>query len=48
MNLFVYCFFFYLIGVAAEEVLYACEEHEANNLSSEVGMANPAVHFFRC
>ncbi|XP_060537415.1 WD repeat-containing protein 7 isoform X2 [Cylas formicarius] len=35
-----------LQGIAAEEVLYACEEeHEATN--SEVGLANPAVHFFR-
>nr|XP_023030250.1 WD repeat-containing protein 7 isoform X6 [Leptinotarsa decemlineata] len=36
-----------LQGIAAEEVLYACEENEANNASSEVGLANPAVHFFR-
>ncbi|XP_057656171.1 WD repeat-containing protein 7 isoform X16 [Diorhabda carinulata] len=36
-----------LQGIAAEEVLYACEENEANNTSSEVGLANPAVHFFR-
>lgn len=37
-----------LQGIAAEEVLYACEEHESNsNASSEVGLANPAVHFFR-
>jgi hypothetical protein len=36
-----------LQGIAAEEVLYACEEHEVNNTSSEVGLANPAVHFFR-
>lgn len=35
------------LGVAAEEVLYACEEHEVNALSSDVGMANPALHFFR-
>lgn len=28
-------------------MLYACEEHEATNVSSEVGLANPAVHFFR-
>ncbi|CAH0550599.1 unnamed protein product [Brassicogethes aeneus] len=37
-----------LQGIAAEEVLYACEETtESNNVSSEVGLANPAVHFFR-
>nr|CAH7717856.1 unnamed protein product [Callosobruchus chinensis] len=36
-----------LQGIAAEEVLYACEEHEAANGTSEVGLANPAVHFFR-
>ncbi|KAL3288183.1 hypothetical protein HHI36_002633 [Cryptolaemus montrouzieri] len=36
-----------LQGIAAEEVLYACEENEVNNMSSEVGLANPAVHFFR-
>nr|XP_008195733.1 PREDICTED: WD repeat-containing protein 7 isoform X2 [Tribolium castaneum] len=36
-----------LQGIAAEEVLYACEEHEATITSSEVGLANPAVHFFR-
>ncbi|XP_022909128.1 WD repeat-containing protein 7 isoform X2 [Onthophagus taurus] len=37
-----------LQGIAAEEVLYACEENETNFLtSSEVGLANPAVHFFR-
>lgn len=36
-----------LQGIAAEEVLYACEEHESTNASSEVGLANPAVHFFR-
>lgn len=35
-------------GIPAEEVLYACEENESNcNVSSEVGLANPAVHFFR-
>lgn len=37
-----------LQGIAAEEVLYACEENEASQTaSSEVGLANPAVHFFR-
>ncbi|CAH1988564.1 unnamed protein product [Acanthoscelides obtectus] len=36
-----------LQGIAAEEVLYACEEHEAADGTSEVGLANPAVHFFR-
>lgn len=34
-------------GIAAEEVLYACEENEETNSSSEMGLANPAVHFFR-
>ncbi|XP_076268921.1 WD repeat-containing protein Rbcn-3B isoform X2 [Rhynchophorus ferrugineus] len=34
-----------LQGIAAEEVLYACEENE--EASSEMGLANPAVHFFR-
>ncbi|ERL90941.1 hypothetical protein D910_08283, partial [Dendroctonus ponderosae] len=34
-------------GIAAEEVLYACEENEETNTSSEMGLANPAVHFFR-
>ncbi|KAH1006250.1 hypothetical protein HUJ05_007000 [Dendroctonus ponderosae] len=33
--------------IAAEEVLYACEENEETNTSSEMGLANPAVHFFR-
>ncbi|KAL1501782.1 hypothetical protein ABEB36_007047 [Hypothenemus hampei] len=36
-----------LQGIAAEEVLYACEEHDENSTSSESGLANPAVHFFR-
>ncbi|KAK4884672.1 hypothetical protein RN001_000943 [Aquatica leii] len=37
-----------LQGIAAEEVLYACDENESSyNTSSEVGLANPAVHFFR-
>ncbi|KAK5648439.1 hypothetical protein RI129_003331 [Pyrocoelia pectoralis] len=37
-----------LQGIAAEEVLYACDEYESSyNTSSEVGLANPAVHFFR-
>ncbi|CAH1117289.1 unnamed protein product [Phaedon cochleariae] len=37
-----------LQGIAAEEVLYACEEHETTeNATTEVGLANPAVHFFR-
>ncbi|KAJ8967330.1 hypothetical protein NQ317_001264 [Molorchus minor] len=34
-------------GIPAEEVLYACEENEANNATTEVGLANPAVHFIR-
>ncbi|KAF5297134.1 hypothetical protein FQA39_LY02714 [Lamprigera yunnana] len=37
-----------LQGIAADEVLYACDENESSyNTSSEVGLANPAVHFFR-
>ncbi|KAK9744711.1 WD domain, G-beta repeat [Popillia japonica] len=37
-----------LQGIAAEEVLYACEENESNFVTStDVGLANPAVHFFR-
>ncbi|XP_066255390.1 WD repeat-containing protein 7 isoform X2 [Euwallacea similis] len=36
-----------LQGIAAEEVLYACEENDENSPSSEMGLANPAVHFFR-
>lgn len=36
-----------LQGIAAEEVLYACEENEETHTSSEMGLANPAVHFFR-
>lgn len=35
------------IGIAAEEVLYACEQNEGTSTSSEVGLANPAVHFIR-
>lgn len=38
-------------GMLAEEVLSACDEHggeEAGSSStSEMGLANPAVHFFR-
>ncbi|XP_023310546.1 WD repeat-containing protein 7 isoform X2 [Anoplophora glabripennis] len=36
-----------LQGIAAEEVLYACEQNEGTSTSSEVGLANPAVHFIR-
>ncbi|XP_050297450.1 WD repeat-containing protein 7 isoform X3 [Anthonomus grandis grandis] len=36
-----------LQGIAAEEVLYACEENEDAGSSSDMGLANPAVHFFR-
>lgn len=38
------------LGIAAEEVIYACDEitkHDNNVASSELGLANPAVHFFR-
>lgn len=34
-----------LHGMAAEDVLSACDEHSLQ--ASEVGLANPAVHFFR-
>lgn len=37
----------FFTGIAAEEVLYACEENEETNTTSEMGLANPAVHFFR-
>lgn len=41
-----------LTGIIAEEVLYACDEHtiaisEATVTGGELGLANPAVHFFR-
>lgn len=37
-----------LHGIAAEEVLYACDENtRAYSATSELGLANPAVHFFR-
>jgi hypothetical protein len=36
-----------LHGINAEEVLYACDENPAASSSGDVGLANPAVHFFR-
>jgi hypothetical protein len=36
-----------LHGISAEEVLYACDENPAASRSGDVGLANPAVHFFR-
>ncbi|XP_021936381.1 WD repeat-containing protein 7 isoform X5 [Zootermopsis nevadensis] len=36
-----------LHGINAEEVLYACDENPAVSSSGDVGLANPAVHFFR-
>lgn len=36
-----------LHGISAEEVLYACDENPAASSSGDVGLANPAVHFFR-
>ena len=36
-------------GMPAEEILNACDESVSNvpSASSEGGLANPAVHFFR-
>lgn len=39
-------------GIIAEEVLYACDENSLANsggtgTGGELGLANPAVHFFR-
>ncbi|XP_063230769.1 WD repeat-containing protein 7 isoform X3 [Bacillus rossius redtenbacheri] len=36
-----------LHGMCAEEVLSACDENPAAASAGEVGLANPAVHFFR-
>ncbi|XP_026473359.1 WD repeat-containing protein 7 isoform X2 [Ctenocephalides felis] len=38
-----------LHGMIAEEVLYACDENTTSSAysTSEMGLANPAVHFFR-
>ncbi|XP_069687986.1 WD repeat-containing protein 7 isoform X7 [Periplaneta americana] len=36
-----------LHGISAEEVLYACDENPAAASTGDVGLANPAVHFFR-
>nr|CAD7396009.1 unnamed protein product [Timema poppensis] len=36
-----------LHGICAEEVLFACDENPAAASAGEVGLANPAVHFFR-
>ncbi|XP_065202818.1 WD repeat-containing protein 7 isoform X3 [Planococcus citri] len=36
-----------LHGIGAEEVLYACDETTSSSSTSESGLANPAVHFFR-
>ena len=36
-----------LQGISAEEVLYACDENQAVLSTGDVGLANPAVHFFR-
>jgi len=43
---------FLLIGIIAEEVLYACDENTiaaagGSAAGGELGLANPAVHFFR-
>lgn len=41
----------YNIGILAEEVLSACDENSNDSSphgsTSEMGLANPAVHFFR-
>ncbi|KAL0267902.1 UNVERIFIED_CONTAM: hypothetical protein PYX00_010042 [Menopon gallinae] len=36
-----------LHGISAEEVLYACDEHVNDSSTAEMGLSNPAVHFFR-
>lgn len=36
-----------LHGISAEEVLYACDENTSTATSGDMGLANPAVHFFR-
>ncbi|XP_049847123.1 WD repeat-containing protein 7 isoform X2 [Schistocerca gregaria] len=36
-----------LHGISAEEVLYACDENPSAASAGEMGLANPAVHFFR-
>lgn len=40
------------LGIIAEEVLYACDENTiaaagGSAAGGELGLANPAVHFFR-
>lgn len=40
------------VGIIAEEVLYACDENTlaaagGSAAGGELGLANPAVHFFR-
>lgn len=42
----------FLLGIIAEEVLYACDENTiaaagGSAAGGELGLANPAVHFFR-
>lgn len=44
--------YFFLLGIIAEEVLYACDENTiaaagGSATGGELGLANPAVHFFR-
>lgn len=41
-----------VLGIIAEEVLYACDENTIaasgeTQTGGELGLANPAVHFFR-
>lgn len=41
-----------IVGIIAEEVLYACDENTlaatgGSAAGGELGLANPAVHFFR-
>lgn len=43
---------FFFLGIIAEEVLYACDENTiaasgGTATGGELGLANPAVHFFR-
>lgn len=42
-----------ILGIIAEEVLYACDENTivasgtGSGVGGDLGLANPAVHFFR-
>jgi hypothetical protein len=50
--IYIYIYIYIYIGIIAEEVLYACDENTmvaSGNTGGggELGLANPAVHFFR-